>query len=84
MVEQDATVMIWHGRMPTFRCVSRWSGSVPAGHFYMDAPGTREEFCDLVRRIAKQGYFCLLPDMYYRLWGRFTSISGGATTPCRR
>ena len=33
----------------------------------MDAPGTREELRDHARRIAKHGYFCLLPDLYYRL-----------------
>jgi carboxymethylenebutenolidase len=33
----------------------------------MDAPGTREELRNMARRIARQGYFCLLPDMYYRL-----------------
>ena len=33
----------------------------------MDAPGIREELRNLARRIAKAGYFCILPDMYYRL-----------------
>ena len=33
----------------------------------MDAPGIREELRDQARRIAKAGYFCLLPDLYYRL-----------------
>ena len=33
----------------------------------MDAPGIREELQDQARRIAKHGYFCLLPDLYYRL-----------------
>ncbi len=36
-------------------------------HPCMDAPGIREELRNLARRIAKHGYFCLLPDMYYRL-----------------
>ena len=43
------------------------SGSIPPVIFYMDAPGPREELRNMARRIAKQGYFCLLPDMYYRL-----------------
>ena len=34
---------------------------------YMDAPGIREEIRNLARRVAKMGYFCLLPDLYYRL-----------------
>jgi carboxymethylenebutenolidase len=33
----------------------------------MDAPGIREELRNMARRIAKHGYVCLLPDMYYRL-----------------
>jgi carboxymethylenebutenolidase len=33
----------------------------------MDAPGTREELRDHARHIARHGYFCLLPDLYYRL-----------------
>jgi carboxymethylenebutenolidase len=33
----------------------------------MDAPGIREELRDMARRIAKAGYYCLLPDLYYRL-----------------
>ena len=34
---------------------------------YMDAPGMREEIRNLARRVAKMGYFCLLPDLYYRI-----------------
>ena len=33
----------------------------------MDAPGFREELRNMARRIAARGYFCLLPDLYYRL-----------------
>jgi carboxymethylenebutenolidase len=33
----------------------------------MDAPGFREELKIQARRIAKHGYFCLVPDLYYRL-----------------
>jgi carboxymethylenebutenolidase len=32
----------------------------------MDAPGIREELRDFCRRIAGEGYYALLPDMYYR------------------
>jgi carboxymethylenebutenolidase len=33
----------------------------------MDAPGMREELRDMARRVAKGGYCCLVPDLYYRL-----------------
>ena len=32
----------------------------------MDAPGVREELYDFVRRIAAQGYFAVIPNLYYR------------------
>jgi carboxymethylenebutenolidase len=38
----------------------------PAVILYMDAPGIRQELRDFARRIAGEGYFCLLPDLYYR------------------
>ena len=34
---------------------------------YMDAPGVREELYQFCRHIAEQGYYVLLPDLYYRL-----------------
>jgi carboxymethylenebutenolidase len=35
--------------------------------FYMDAPGFRLELKNMARRIAREGYYVLLPDLYYRL-----------------
>ncbi|WP_428492247.1 dienelactone hydrolase family protein [Rhodopila sp.] len=67
MFEQNVTVTTKHGRMPAFAACPDGPGPFPAVIFYMDAPGTREELRNMTRRIAKQGYFCLLPDMYYRL-----------------
>ena len=51
----------------------------------MDAPGIREELRNLARRIAKRGYFCLLPDMYYRIGTlRFDFVrrAEGCGRPC--
>src|SRR5690606_4847401 len=42
-------------------------GRYPGIILYMDAPGFREELCQMGRRIAARGYFCLVPDLYYRL-----------------
>ncbi len=67
LIERDVVVTTKHGRMPGFAAASAEGGPVPPVIFYMDAPGYREELCNMARRIAKQGYFCLLPDMYYRL-----------------
>jgi carboxymethylenebutenolidase len=67
MYEQNVTVTTKHGRMRAFAACPDGVGPFPPVIFYMDAPGIREELRNMARRIAKEGYFCLLPDMYYRL-----------------
>jgi carboxymethylenebutenolidase len=67
MFEQEIIVTTKHGRMPAFVACPDGAGPFAPVIFYMDAPGTREELRNMARRIAKQGYVCLLPDMYYRL-----------------
>jgi carboxymethylenebutenolidase len=67
MFEQETIVTTKHGRMPAFMACPDGAGPFPPVIFYMDAPGIREELRNMARRIAKQGYVCLLPDMYYRL-----------------
>ena len=52
-------------------------GPFPAVILYMDAPGIREELRDFSRRIATQGYYVLLPDMYYRLGRLRFDLAGG-------
>jgi carboxymethylenebutenolidase len=53
--------------MPSFVASPDGPGPFPGIIFYMDAPGIREELRNMARRIAKSGYYCVLPDMYYRL-----------------
>ncbi len=67
MHEQHVIVTTKHGRMPAFTACPEGPGPFPPIIFYMDAPGTREELRNHARRIARHGYFCILPDMYYRL-----------------
>ena len=62
-----SSVTTKHGRMPCFVACPDGAGPFPPIIFYMDAPGTREELRNMARRIARHGYFCILPDMYYRL-----------------
>lgn len=66
MIEKDVIVTTKHGSMPAFAACSDGPGRFAPVIIYMDAPGMREELRNFARRIAKQGYFCLLPDMYYR------------------
>ncbi len=67
MIERDVIVTTKYGQMPSFTCHPDSGGPFPAIIFYMDAPGIREELRNMARRIAKQGYFVVLPDMYYRM-----------------
>ena len=67
MIERDIDVTSRNGPIPSFAVCPSEPGRFPPIILYMDAPGIREELRNLARRIAKQGYFCLLPDLYYRL-----------------
>src|SRR5438045_7968916 len=67
MIEQDVVVTTKYGQMPSFIACPDGPGQYPGIIFYMDAPGIREELRNMTRRIARHGYFAILPDMYYRL-----------------
>ena len=67
MIETEALVPTKYGRMPCFTACPDGAGPYPGVIIFMDAPGIREELRDHARRIAKHGYFCMLPDLYYRL-----------------
>ena len=49
--------------MPAFAACLDGQGPFAPVIFHMDARSTGEEFCKMVRRIAKQGYYCHLPEM---------------------
>lgn len=66
MIEEIVNINTNDGLMETFT-VAPGAGQYPPVVIYMDAPGIREELYDFARRIAGEGYFVLLPDMYYRL-----------------
>ena len=67
LIENTVNVPTKYGPMPSFTAVLDAPGDFSAIIFYIDAPGFREELCNMARRIAKHGYFCIVPDMYYRL-----------------
>ena len=67
MYQEHVIVTTKHGKMPAFVACPDGEGPFPPVILYMDAPGTREELRNHARRIARHGYFCILPDMYYRL-----------------
>ena len=67
MIEQDVVINTRYGRQPGYAACPSDPGTYPPIIIYMDAPGFRDELKIQARRIAKQGYFCLVPDLYYRL-----------------
>jgi carboxymethylenebutenolidase len=54
------------GEMECFVAYPEQGGPFPPVILYMDAPGVREELYNFVRRIAAQGYFAVIPNLYYR------------------
>jgi carboxymethylenebutenolidase len=66
MNEFHTNVTTSDGEMECFAVHPDGDGPYPAVILYMDVPGVREELRDFCRGIAERGYFCLLPDMYYR------------------
>lgn len=54
------------GAMECFVAYPEGDGPFPPVVLYMDAPGVRDELYDFVRRIAAQGYFAVIPNLYYR------------------
>ena len=67
VIEKEVQVVTKHGLMPSFVAYPDSGGPFVPIILYMDAPGIREELRNMARRIAKAGYVCILPDMYYRL-----------------
>ena len=66
MGEKLLQIQTADGQMETFVAHPDADAASPVVVLYMDAPGIREELYEFARRIANQGYFCLLPDLYYR------------------
>lgn len=67
MQEHETTIRTRAGQMTSFIAHPDGDGPFPPVIFYMDAPGYRDELKDMARRIAIAGYYCVLPDLYYRL-----------------
>jgi carboxymethylenebutenolidase len=66
MIEATHQIETPDGTMESFSVHPVGGGAYPAVILYMDAPGIREELRDFCRRIAGEGYYALLPNMYYR------------------
>jgi carboxymethylenebutenolidase len=66
MTEFNVDVTTPDGEMDCFVAHPDGDGPFPAVIVYMDVPGIREELRNFARRIAGEGYFAILPDLYYR------------------
>ena len=66
MHERFAEITTAEGVMEAFVTHPQDGGPFPAVIVYMDIWGVREELYDIARRIAAAGYYCLVPDFYYR------------------
>jgi carboxymethylenebutenolidase len=66
MKERVAGIATTDGRMKTFITHPEQDGPFPAVVLYMDFWGVREELFDIARKIGTVGYYCMVPDFYYR------------------
>ena len=71
MIEVDAEIPTDDGTMGTFVVRPDSGGPHPVVLFLMDAPGKRPLLHDMARRIASNGYYVMLPNLYYRTTAEF-------------
>jgi carboxymethylenebutenolidase len=67
MIERTLMLTTASGVMPVELFHPTSESALPAVILFMDAPGIREELRDAARRIARAGFVCALPDLYYRI-----------------
>jgi carboxymethylenebutenolidase len=66
MQEQFVEIKTAAGVMDAFVTHPEENGPFAAVILYMDIWGVREELYDIARRVGTVGYYCLVPDFYYR------------------
>lgn len=66
MIEADIFIETDDGEMGTFVVRSDRATPAPVVIFLMDAPGKRPLLHDMARRLASNGYYVMLPNLYYR------------------
>ena len=77
MPEFQVEIATRDGNVECFAAHPDGDGPFPPVILYMDVVGIREELRDFARRIANEGYFCLLPNMFYREEQRTFDLSQG-------
>jgi carboxymethylenebutenolidase len=66
MKERFVEIETPSGRMETFVTCPEQDGPFPAIIVYMDIWGVREELFEIARRVGTVGYYCMVPNFYYR------------------
>jgi carboxymethylenebutenolidase len=66
MIEAIKEIETPHGRMDAFVTHPEEGGPFPAVLVLMDIWGLREELFDIARKVAVAGYYCAVPNFYYR------------------
>jgi carboxymethylenebutenolidase len=66
MIESMTDIPTSDGKMDTFIVHPEEGGPFPCVFVLMDIWGLREELYDVARRIAASGYYCLVPNFWYR------------------
>ena len=66
MIEKSVKIKTEYGEMETFAKHPDEGGPFPLVLFLMDAPGMRPELHDMASRLASNGYYVALPNLYYR------------------
>jgi carboxymethylenebutenolidase len=66
MQERFVEIKTAEGLMDAFVTHPEENGPFPAVIIYMDIWGVREELYDIARCVGTIGYYCVVPDFYYR------------------
>ena len=65
-MSEELRIETGDGAMTAFVTHPDEGGPFPVVVVYMDALGLRDELRELGQRIADQGYYAVVPDLYYR------------------
>jgi carboxymethylenebutenolidase len=72
MVEKEIGIRTTDGEMTTFTVHPDGQEPFPVAVVFMDGVGYREQVKANARRFALDGYYCVAPDLYYRLGDRLS------------
>jgi carboxymethylenebutenolidase len=67
MSEREIEVALDDGEMAVFVVHPDGAGPFPVAVLYIDGIGYREQIKENARRFAAGGYYCVVPDLYYRV-----------------